>query len=165
MITGPELLSRQHNVDEFDCGKPSLNDWLQRYAMQNQRGDATRTYVVHRDQRVIGYYSLCPTSIARTTALPRILKGLGRHDQVPAILLARLAIDVGEQGKQLGASLLKEAILQAISGADSIGGRAILVHAIDDDAELFYAHFGFESSTVAEHTMMLLMKDARAAMK
>lgn len=165
MITGPELLSREHNVDEFDCGKPSLNDWLQRYAMQNQRGDATRTYVVHRDQRVIGYYSLCPTSIARAITLPRILKGLGRHEQVPAILLARLAIDVGEQGQHLGSALLKEAILQAISGADAIGGRAILVHAIDDDAERFYQHFGFEASTVAEHTLMLLMKDARAAMK
>lgn len=162
MISGPELLSQQHKLDLFDCGKPSLTDWLIKYGVMNQASDATRTYVIHRDMQVIGYYSLCPASIGREMALPRFLKGLARHDQVPAILIARLAVDITEQGTGLGAALLKYAILQAIEGADAIGGRAILVHAIDDAAEAFYQRFDFEPSPVAERTLMLLMKDARA---
>lgn len=163
MLEGPEPLSREHDVDSSDCGKLSLNDWLQRYALMNQLSDSTRTYVVHRNQRVVGYYSLCPASIQRESALPRILKGLAHHEELPAILIARLAVDLSEQGRQLGAALLKEALLQAISGADAIGGRVILVHAMDDSAARFYEHFGFESSPVADRTMILLMKDARAA--
>lgn len=164
MITGPELLTRQHSLDQFDCGKPSLNNWLQRFGLQSQAGDSARTYVLHRNMRVIGYYSICPSSINRKIALARILRGLGRYDSVPAILIARLALDENEHGQDLGAALLKFALKQAIEGADAIGGRVILVHALDDDAQRFYEHFGFEPSPVAERTLMLLMKDARASM-
>lgn len=164
MITGPELLTREHSLTEFDCGKQSLTDWLQRFALQSQAGDSARTYVLHRDMRVIGYYSICPASISREATLTRILTGLGRYDSVPAILIARLALDRKEHGQKLGAALLKYALLQAIEGANAIGGRAILVHALDDEAQSFYEYFGFESSPVADRTLMLLMKDARANM-
>jgi GNAT superfamily N-acetyltransferase len=164
LITGPELLTREHILTDFDCGKQSLTDWLQRYALQNQAGDSARTYVLHKDMRVIGYYSICPSSISRDASLIRVIRGLGRHDKVPAILIARLALDRNEHGQQLGAALLKYALLQAIEGADAIGGRVILVHALDDEAQSFYEHFGFESSPVADRTLMLLMKDARASM-
>lgn len=164
MITGPELLTREHFLTEFDCGKQSLTDWLQRYALQNQAGDSARTYVLHRDMRVIGYYSICPSSISRDASLVRVLRGLGRHSRVPAILIARLALDRNEHGQRLGAALLKYALLQAIEAADAIGGRVIIVHALDNEAKSFYEYFGFESSPVAERTLMLLMKDARASM-
>ena len=165
MIVGPELLTRDHSLDQFDCGKQSLNDWLKRYGVQSQASDSARTYVLHREMRVIGFYSICPASINREIALPRILRGLGRSQSVPAILIARLALDETEHGTGLGAALLKFALLQAIEGADAIGGRAILVHALDDDAQRFYEYFGFEVSPVAERTLMLLMKDARASMR
>jgi GNAT superfamily N-acetyltransferase len=164
LITGPELLTRNHILTEFDCGKQSLSDWLQRYALQNQAGDSARTYVLHRDMRVIGYYSVCPSSISRDASLARVLRGIGRHDRVPAILIARLALDRHERGQKLGAALLKYALLQAIEGADAIGGRVIIVHALDDEAKSFYEYFGFEPSPVADRTLMLLMKDARASM-
>ena len=164
MITGPELLTRAHILKDFDCGKQSLTDWLQRYALQSQAGDSARTYVLHRDLRVIGYYSICPASISRDASLARILRGLGGYDSIPAILIARLALDRNEHGQRLGEALLKYALLQAIEGADAIGGRAILVHALDDEAKSFYEHFGFEPSPVADRTLMLLMKDARASM-
>ena len=162
MIVGPELLTQEHSLESFDCGKPSLTDWLKRYAITNQAADAARTYVIHRDMRVIGYYSICPSSISRQIALPRIFKGLARYDEIPAILIARLALDETEHGQDLGAAILKYALLQAIEAADAIGGRAILVHAIDDDARRFYEHFEFELSPSADRTLMLLMKDARA---
>jgi GNAT superfamily N-acetyltransferase len=163
LIAGPELLTRRHSLTEFDCGKQSLTDWLQRFAMQSQAGDSARTYVFHRDMRVIGYYSICPSSISREASLARIIRGLGRYDSVPAILIARLALDRNEHGQRLGAALLKYALLQAIEGAGAIGGRVILVHALDKEAKAFYGHFGFEQSPVAERTLMLLMKDARAS--
>ena len=163
MITGPELLTREHSLAEFDCGKQSLTDWLQRFALQSQAGDSARTYVLHRDMRVIGYYSICPSSISREASLTRIVRGLGRYNSVPAILMARLALDKNEHGQRLGAALLKYALMQAIEGADAIGGRVILVHALDDMARSFYEYFGFEPSPVADRTLMLLMKDARAS--
>ena len=164
LITGPELLTREHSLTEFDCGKRSLTDWLQRYALQSQAGDSARTYVLHRDMRVVGYYSICPSSISREASLARIIRGLGRYDRIPAILIARLALDTSEHGQQLGAALLKYALLQAIEGAEAIGGRVIMVHALDADAQSFYEYFGFESSPAAERTLMLLMKDARKNM-
>ncbi len=114
--------------------------------------------------RVIGYYSICPSSISRDASLARVLRGTARHDRVPAILIARLALDRHERGQKLGAALLKYALLQAIEGADAIGGRVIIVHALDDEAKSFYEYFGFEPSPVADRTLMLLMKDARASM-
>lgn len=164
MISGPDILTREHSLTEFDCGKQSLTDWLQRFALQSQAGDSARTYVLHRNMRVIGFYSVCPSSIAREASLARIVKGLARYDYVPAILIARLALDRREHGQQLGAALLKYALVQAVEAADAIGGRVILVHALDDAAQRFYEHFGFEPSPIEERTLMLLMKDARASM-
>ena len=80
-------------------------------------------------------------------------------------MLARLAIDRSEKGSGLGKALLKDALLRAAQAADTIGARAVLVHAIDADAKSFYQHFGFEPSPVDETHLMLLMKDIRALLK
>lgn len=122
----------------------------------------TQTYVIHVDNRIIGYYSLCPGSIERESAIPRILKGIAEHSKVPIILLARLAVDLNEHGKGLGPALLKDAFQRAINAAMTIAGRAIVVHAIDDDAARFYAHFNFSPSPNDDRTLMILMKDVRA---
>jgi GNAT superfamily N-acetyltransferase len=77
------------------------------------------------------------------------------------ILLARLGVDVREQGRGLGKALLKDAILRAAQASDLIGSRAILTHAKDERARSFYARFGFEPSPVDEYHLYLLMKDVR----
>ena len=122
----------------------------------------TQTYVIHIDDRVIGYYSLCPGSIERESAVPRILKGIAGHAEIPIILLARLAIDVNEHGQGLGAALLKDAFQRAINAAVAIAGRAIVVHAIDEEAVRFYERFDFTPSPNDDRTLMILMKDVRA---
>lgn len=122
----------------------------------------TQTYVIHIDNRIIGYYSLCPGSIERESVIPRILRGIAGYAEIPIILLARLAIDVNEHGKGLGASLLKDAFQRAINAAVAIAGRAIVVHAIDDDAVRFYEHFDFAPSPNDDRALMILMKDVRA---
>jgi predicted N-acetyltransferase YhbS len=156
-----ELLTKNHSVQEFDCKKhESLNVWLKRFALHSQNSDSARTYVVHRNGVVVGYYALCSGSVRRKEAAERVAKGQSAHP-IAVILLARLAVDHTEQGVGLGKALLKDALLRCVQGADVIGARAVLVHAVDDDAEAFYKHFGFEVCAANDLHLMLLMKDLR----
>lgn len=159
-----EKLTDDHQLAAFDCGKPSLNDWLKRFALTNQKNDSARTYVVHRAAHVVGYYSLSAGAVSRDESPSRIAKGLAKHP-IGVILLARLAVHGGEQRTGLGKSLLMDALLRALHAADAIGARAILVHAIDDEASSFYRKFGFETSPLDSKQLMLLMKDLRATLK
>ena len=159
----PVLLAKTHQVTEFDCGKPPLNEFLARYALQNQASGGARTYVLLRGDRVIGYYSLTPASVEPEHVPPRVLKGQGRYP-VPVILMARFAIDLGEQGKGLGKALFRDALRRALAGADAIGGRAFLVHAKDEDASAFYRRYGMEESPTHPLHLFLLFKDIRQSL-
>ena len=162
-ISNVEPISEFHDVSRFDCGgHESLNDWLQRFALSNQKNESARTYIVHRNRLVVGYYSISAGSVRVEEAPARISKGLARHP-IPVILLARLAVDKDEKGTGLGKALLKDALLRIAQAADIVGARAVLVHAIDESARRFYLHFGFEPSPIHELQLMLLMKDLRRA--
>lgn len=160
-----EAISDSHDVSRFDCGvHKSLNDWLKRFALINQKNESARTYVVHRNGSVVGYYSVSAGSVSLEQAPARIAKGLARHP-IPVILLARLAVDKDEKGTGLGRALLKDALARITQAADIVGARAVLVHAIDDQARKFYERFDFEPSPIHELQMMLLMKDLRKALE
>jgi len=160
-----EAISESHDVSRFDCGThQSLNDWLKRFAVANQKNESARTYVVHRSGSVVGYYSISAGSVSIEESPARIAKGLARHP-IPVILLARLAVDKSEQGAGLGKALLKDALARIGHAADIVGARAVLVHAIDERARKFYEHFDFEPSPVHELQLMLLMKDLRKALE
>lgn len=163
-LSSVDKLSGAHDLSRFDCGIESLNVWLRRFALVNQQSDSAQTFVVHRSGSVVGYYSLTAGSVRPEEAPARIAKGLARHP-IGVILLARLAVDKREQGQGLGKALLKDALLRAAGAADTIGARAVLVHAIDDGARRFYERFGFERSPVDEFELMLLMKDLRAQLQ
>jgi GNAT superfamily N-acetyltransferase len=153
-----EKLRREHELDSFDCGKEDLNRFLKRQAWNRQQAHSAQTYVLAKELAVVGYYSLAAGSVTHAEATDRAKKGLARHP-IPVILLARLAIDVSLQGKKIGPALLKDALLRAASAADTIGARAVLVHAKDDDAKGFYEHFNFEPSPSDPYQLMLIMKD------
>jgi GNAT superfamily N-acetyltransferase len=157
----PVPLDRIHDLSAFDCGAPALNDYLRKHAWQNHQNRSARTYVTARDNRVAGYYTLAAGSVHREDTPPRIAKGLGNYP-VPIILLARLAVDRSEQGKGLGAALLKDALLRAAQASDIVGCRAVLVHAKDQQAQAFYRKYGFEPAPVDEFHLYLLMKDIKA---
>lgn len=158
-------ISESHDVSRFDCGgHESLNDWLQRFALTNERNESARTYVVHRSGRVVGYYSISAGSVSVEESPTRISKGLARHP-IPVILLARLAIDKDERGTGLGKALLRDALRRIAQVADIVGARAVLVHAIDEQAKKFYEHFDFEPSPVHDLQLMLLMKDLRKTLE
>jgi GNAT superfamily N-acetyltransferase len=157
-LNAPVLLDKSHEIASFDCGKTALNDFLTKYALQNQASGGARTYVLMRSKRVIGYYSLAPGSVAPEDVPARIMKGQGRYP-VPVILMARFAVDSSEQGKGLGKALFRNALRCSWKGAGIIGGRAFLVHAKDEEAKTFYLKFSMEVSPTKDLYLFLLFKD------
>jgi len=159
-----EKLQRSHKIDEFDCGQEALNRFLIRHALQNQQAGASQTYVALADEKVVGYYTLVVGEVAFESAHERLTKGLARHP-VPIMLLARLAIVTGWQGKGLGSGLLKDAMQRTVQAADIAGIRAFAVHAKDDEAKSFYEHFGFTPLPSDAYHLFRLLKDVRAGLK
>lgn len=160
----PVPLSAAHDCESFDCGHPVLNEWLRRYALQNQRANAARTFVVCRKNRVIGYYSLAVGAVDYSAASERVRKGLARHP-VPVMILARLAVDGAHQGKKIGQSLLKDAVVRTLQAAEYAGIRAIFVQAKNERARRFYEQFGFEPSPLSTLQLMLMLKDVKGILK
>ena len=130
----------RHDTSGFDSGVASLDDWLRNTAPVAKAAGSAATWVLCRGDRVVGYYALAMGSVERRASPSR---GRGQPNPVPVLLLARLALDRGEQGMGLGADLLRDALLRAVAGARSYGARAVVVEAIDDRAMEFYRHHGF----------------------
>lgn len=160
----PALLTKDHDRNFFDCGVPALNDYLQKYALQNQKKHSARTYVATRSNRIVGYYTLTYGSVSLEEAPQSVKSGLPRHP-IPVILLARLAVDLSEQGGGLGAALLKDALLRTIQAAEIAGLRAMLVHAKDDSAKRFYEKFGFEPSPTDAYHLFLKLSDILSSLR
>jgi len=153
VITAPELLTEEHILQPFDCGNEVLSDWLRRRAMKNQLQNASRTFVICLDgtKRVVGYYSIATGSVSHVD-LGRSLRQ-NMPDPVPVVLLGRLAVDVSTQGHRFGKWLLNDAVMRVSNLAEQVGIKAIMVHAIDDDARAFYEYFGFVQSPIAPNTL------------
>jgi GNAT superfamily N-acetyltransferase len=142
MIGAPEPLHTGHDCSGFDCGKPALNNWLKNHALANQERGFTRVIVACEGTRVVGFYGLAPTAVP-PPLLSRSLR-TGRHpDPIPAILLGQFAVDKAYAGRGIGSALLRHALTRAIAGAEVIGGRALVVRAIDEEAERYWQSNGF----------------------
>lgn len=148
-------------VESFDCGQFALNQFLQRYALSNQRANSAQTYVCCDGDAVVGFYSLTVGSVDHLSAPERVVKGLARHP-VPVMVLARLAIDQTFKGKGLGRALLKDALLRTLMAADIAGIRAVLVHAKDDEAREWYKKFDFKEGATDPFHLFLVLKDLKA---
>ena len=162
LYAAPVLLAKEHETAGFDCGRVPLNDWLRRYALQNQQANAVRTFVVCpvKERLIVGFYSLAVGAVDHVVAPERVRKGLARHP-IPVMLLARLAVDIRHQGRKIGRGLLRDAVLRTMQAAELAGIRAIFVQAKDDRARSFYERFGFEPSPIQPLQLMLLLKDCR----
>ena len=141
-ISGPELLTANHDLAEFSCGKPSLDRWLKTRALSNQEKGFTAVLVVHESLRVVGYYGLAPTAIV-PSILPRSIRTGQPPDPVPCLLLGQLATDQNWAGKGIGTGLLKHALQRSVMAAGLVGGRALVVNAVDLGAAAFWARRGF----------------------
>jgi GNAT superfamily N-acetyltransferase len=158
----PVLLDKSHDRSLFDCGVDALNNYLRRFALQNQERGAARTYVATRGTRVVGYHTLAYGSASPDEVPQRIKKNLAKHP-IPLMNLARLAVDVTEHGGGMGKGLLKDALLRTLQAANIAGLRAMLVQAEDDSARGFYQHFGFEPSEFDPYHLYLRIDDIRAS--
>jgi GNAT superfamily N-acetyltransferase len=154
-------LTSAHRTEEFDCGKPPLDIWLKAHALASQAAGTPRTFVIAEANRVVGYYSLTVSAVQPEDAPVRVREGQGGYP-ISVFLLARLAVDGSVQGRGLGALLLRDALFRCVRASEDVGARAVLVHAIDEDARTFYEHFNFEESPTHPLHMMLLMKDLKA---
>ena len=162
MISAPQPLAGRHVVAAFDCGEPSLNDWLKRRAAGNQASGASRTYVVGVDDAVIGYYCLAAGAIGHADA-PGALRR-NRPDPIPVMVLGRLAIHKDHHQAGLGTALLRDALTRTLQAAEIAGVAALLVHAISEDAKRFYRSRGFVESPIQPMTMCLILESARKAL-
>jgi GNAT superfamily N-acetyltransferase len=144
-LAGPEPLTGAHDVSDFSCGKPALDRWLKTRALSNQDKGFTAVMVVHEDNKVAGYYGLAPTAIV-PGRLPRSIRTGQPPDPVPCLLLGQLATDTRWAGRGIGTGLVKHALQRCVAAAALIGGRALVVTAVDEDAAAFWARRGFIAS-------------------
>jgi len=162
MMQAPQPLAQIHDCSGFDCGEPTLNEWLKRRALANQITGASRTFVlVGEFDRVLGYYALAAGAVAHANATGAVRRNM--PDPVPVMVLGRLAVDLSCQGKKLGAALLKDAVLRTVAVSENAGMRALLAHALNEPARQFYIQYGFSASPVNPLTLMLPLRPTHLA--
>jgi len=154
-------LAPADSTEGFDCGQSALNQFLQRYALVNQKANSAQTYVCCLRGKVVGFYSLAVGGVDPEDAPTRVMKGMARHP-VPVMILARLAVDRDHQKQGLGKALLKDALLRTAQAADIVGIRCLLVHAKDEAARHWYESWEFEPSPADPYQLFLMLKDLKA---
>jgi GNAT superfamily N-acetyltransferase len=163
-IGGPEKLRSDHDLSQFESTEPTLDDWLKRRAAFNEASGASRTYVVTvKSNVVVGFYALAAGAVQREHTPRKV--GEKMPQPVPVILLGRLAVHRDYQGRGIGRGLLRDAILRTLQAADIAGIRAILVHAISEDAKRFYERAGFSVSPLDPMMLMITLAEAEAALR
>ncbi len=159
-----ERLDTSHQIDTFNSGAPSLDLWLQQSALIADQKRQGRTYVWSDEDRVVvAYYTLAPHVIERAELSAKMARG--NLNQIPALLLARLALDLQYHGRGLGAELLADALSRAVLASNFVGGRFIVVDALDEQAGRFYEHYGFaRCGDTATHRYVRKVSDIAASL-
>ncbi len=161
-LSAPEKLNPAHDLSQFQCGEPELDDWLKRRALHNEESGASRTYIVCMGRQVVGYYALAAGAAAHRDAPGRVRRNM--PNPIPVMVIGRLAIDLKIQGHGIGSALLKDAVLRTVLAAEIAGIRAILVHAINEGARRFYEKLGFMPSPTNPMTLMITVRAAAHTM-
>ncbi len=157
-FSAPVPISDDHDLSRFDCGEPSLNGWLQKRALKNDKTDVSRTYVTLDGKKVVGFYCLAAGAVGHATA-PRAMRR-NRPDPVPVLVLGRLAIHQDYHNIGLGTALLRDAIMRALQASRIAGVAAIVVHALSEAAKRFYLSRGFIESPIQPMTLCLMLSTA-----
>lgn len=156
-LTPPVPITASHDPSQFSSGVHSLDEWLQRRALRNERNAASRTYVVCAGTRVVGYYCLAAGAVALSEAPKKLTRKL--PDPIPVMVLGRLAIDQAWQNRGIGKALLLDAVRRSAQAARVAGISALLVHALSEEAKRFYISQGFLQSPVQPMTLYLRLAD------
>ena len=156
-----EPIGEHHLPDGFDCGEDSLNQWLRNRARPNQVAGFSRTYVIAREEQVVAYHAVSSFAIWRADATGRAKRQ--SPQQIPAVLLGRLAVDRGVQGRGLGTLLVRHAMDLTIAAGDAVGIRLLIVNALDEWVAAFYRQFGLEPSPTNPLDLMITVNDLKAS--
>jgi GNAT superfamily N-acetyltransferase len=152
-LRAPEPLTAQHAVDQFACGKEVLDRWLKNQALENEKRGASKTYVVcDGDIRVVAYFCLANGSVSKKATPGKLKRRM--PEPIPVILLGRLAVDEQYHGRGIGRGMLQDAFFRARRAAEISAARALLVHALDEEAKQFYIRHGFIESPADEYQLM-----------
>ena len=162
-VSAPALLTADHDVSQFVCQHAALTQWLQDRALENNAQRGSRTHVVCDGPRVVGFYALAAGSVEHAKAPKALTRNMPKP--LPAIILARLAVDTAYQGLGIGGGLLQDAVFRALSAANEIGARILLCHAIDPPARSFYVKHGFLQSPFEELMVMLDLNKVHALLR
>ena len=148
----------------FDCGDPTLNQWLQQRALANQGSGATRTVVVcDADNVVKAYIALASGAVAVAASTGSFRRNM--PDPIPVVVLARLAVCRSVQGQGIARALLADAFERVLLASEQIGVRGIVVHAASVAARTFYLHMGFDPSPSDPSLLLLRLSDVAAALE
>lgn len=161
-LSSPEPLAAHHDVSVFSCGKPVLDHWLQNRALSNQAKGFTAVMVIHEAGRVVGFYGLAPTAIV-PAVMPRSIRTGQPPDPVPCLLLGQLATDTSWAGRGIGTGLVKHALTRCVEASRLIGGRALVVNAVDIEAAAFWTRRGFTPSRDDELVLFRSIADIAAS--
>jgi GNAT superfamily N-acetyltransferase len=166
-------LDSRCEVEQFDCGRPSLNTFLHRHALFAPNQGLSQTFVaIDAGNRILAYYTLGMATVTRIQAPGRIGKGMPNYP-LPCVLLARLAVERTVQGQGLGDVTMEQAIRKMVAlgrqprmadGSPGLPLRAALIHAIDESAVSFYKRWGFESSPTDPLHLLILLKDLKKSL-
>jgi GNAT superfamily N-acetyltransferase len=153
-----EAINGGHRLTAFDCGKPELDLWLRDSARHAENHRTARTFVWHAGDRVVmAYFSLAAHLIERDELSKKLARG--NPAQIPAVLLARLALDKTLHGRGLGGVLLSDALSRAVLAGTSVGCRFVVVDAIDNGAAAFYQAYGFTPVPNEPHRLVRKVSD------
>jgi GNAT superfamily N-acetyltransferase len=153
-----------HQLNKFVCGNSALDDWLRRHALNADKMGTARTYVwTDKDHALAAYFSLAPHLVSRVDVNPRV--GRGSPDSIPSILLAKLALHEARHGRGEGSLLLVDALAVAIGGIRDVGGRLIVVDAIDDEAAAFHQKHGFVLCPGRADRLVVKASDAAVSLR
>ena len=154
-LTQPAKLTHAHDLTNFNCGTELLDKWLKTTALKKKHSGASTANVVceQSTQKVVGYFCLSAGSIIRASAPSRISRN--QPEPIPVMLLGRLAVDQRLKGIGLGRNLFVAAYQIALQTASIVGIRALMVHAVDEDAKNFWLKLGFRVSPTDPMTLLL----------
>ena len=158
-----ERLGAHHDLTIFQSRNSDLDGWLRRHALAVQEMDSARTFLLVDGKGIVGYFSLTMGWVLRTDAPAKLVRGLPAYP-VGMVLMARLAIDAGEQGKGLGALLLADALRKAVVAGEGAAARLVVVDAVDEEAAHFYARHGFLPAPQEPLRLCREMRDIRASL-
>jgi GNAT superfamily N-acetyltransferase len=155
-----EPIAKLHRRQDFDCGDPGMNVFLQRYARQSHDQGASKTFCAIDDAdagRILGFYTVAPSSIEREQVPPAFTRGLSRHD-VSGYRLARVATDLSVAGHGLGSLLVAHAALRCVRAAIEVGGILLIIDAKNEQAAAWYGRLG--AHRLPEFPLTLVMPRA-----